>query len=140
MTTTKKTNVAKSTNYTPEQEAQLKALYVAGNTDKASLAKIVGKSERSIVAKLSRMGIYKKQEYKTKSGEAVTSKEDIVESIATIMGVSSEVLGGLEKANKSCLQLIAHALAEVSAMVSTDDANANDADFVEETNDPEVFA
>ena len=64
----------KAINYTPEQTAQIVAEYKAG-TSVESLAEALGKSVRSIVAKLSREGVYQKKEYATKTGEPVISKE-----------------------------------------------------------------
>jgi len=42
------------------------------------LAKDLGKSVRSITAKLSQLGVYKKVERKTKTGQPVISKMDLV--------------------------------------------------------------
>jgi len=45
------------------------------------LAKEFGKSVRSITAKLSQLGVYKKIERKTKTGKSVISKSDLVKII-----------------------------------------------------------
>ena len=45
------------------------------------LAKDLGKSVRSITAKLSQLGVYKKIERKTKTGKAIISKSDLVKII-----------------------------------------------------------
>jgi len=45
------------------------------------LAKDLGKSARSITAKLSQLGVYKKIERKTKTGKAIISKSDLVKII-----------------------------------------------------------
>ncbi len=50
------TDVTK-TNYTPEQTTQLVAGYQAGETVE-QLAEALGKTVRSVVAKLSREGVY----------------------------------------------------------------------------------
>ena len=62
------TATAKAVNYTAEQTAKLIADYQAGETVEA-LAFAMGKSVRSIVAKLVREKVYVKKEYKTKTGE-----------------------------------------------------------------------
>lgn len=45
------------------------------------LAKDLGKSVRSVTAKLSQLGVYKKIERKTKNGKPVISKADLVKII-----------------------------------------------------------
>ena len=51
----------KTVNYTPEQTAELVAAYVADSTEAtvSAFAEKLGKTTRSIVAKLSREGVYK---------------------------------------------------------------------------------
>lgn len=101
---------AKSVNYTPEQTAQAVADYQAGVTVEA-IAENLGKSVRSIVAKLSREGVYKKKEYKTKTGEAVVKKNDHADAIGAILRLSEPEIDSLTKANKSALAKIFEALA-----------------------------
>ena len=97
---------AKAVNYTTEQTATVKALYANGTTVEA-IAATVGKSVRSIVAKLSREGVYTKKVYTTKTGgTVVASKEKIVAQIANVIGVDADSLAGLEKANKTTLDAI----------------------------------
>lgn len=100
MTTTSVKNV----NYTDEQVATLVEGYKAGETVEA-LASKIGKSVRSAVAKLSREGVYVA---KTKAaGEARVTKADLIEKIATKIGVESTKLESLEKATKEALELLA---------------------------------
>jgi hypothetical protein len=101
----------KAVNYTTEQTASAIAQYATGATIDA-IATALGKSTRSVIAKLSREGVYKAKEYKTKTGGAVIAKETFVELIATALNVDAEKLGGLEKANKATLELIYKALSE----------------------------
>jgi hypothetical protein len=105
------TTSTKAVNYTAEQTADLITKFGAGETVDA-LATFFGKSSRSIIAKLSREGVYKAKEYKTKSGGAVIAKEQYVDLIANALNVDAEKLGGLEKANKSTLELIYKGLVE----------------------------
>jgi hypothetical protein len=100
MTTAKKVE-----NYSAEVTAKIVADYAAGITVE-TIAASVGKSTRSIVAKLSRMGAYHKKEYVSKTGAKPVSKEELVSQIANIIGKTSEELGGLEKANKTTLSLL----------------------------------
>jgi hypothetical protein len=62
--------------------------------------------ERSVIAKLSSLGVYKKKEYLTKRGEVPVKKEEYIERIAVLLDVNSELLESLEKVNKGILALI----------------------------------
>ena len=101
---------AKTVNYTPEQTAQIVADYSAGVTVE-KIAENLGKSVRSIVAKLSREGVYKKKEYKTKNGEAVVKKDAHADAIGAILKLAENDIESLTKANKSALKAIFEALA-----------------------------
>jgi hypothetical protein len=103
-------------NYSAEQTAALVAVYVAATTDAdrktvvTSQAAILKKSPASIRAKLVREKVYVKITRTTKAGEKVESKAAIVERIAELMDVESDVVGSLESATKKVLQLVAVAL------------------------------
>ena len=101
----------KAVNYTTEQTADAIAQYATGASIDA-IATALGKSTRSVIAKLSREGVYKAKEYKTKTGGTVIAKETFVELIANALNVDTEKLGGLEKANKATLEIISKALVE----------------------------
>ena len=100
----------KTVNYTAEQTAAIVAAYTAGETVEA-LATTFSKSVRSIVAKLSREGVYKKKEYKTKTGEAVVKKDAHADAIGAILGLAENDVDSLTKANKTALKAIFEALA-----------------------------
>jgi transposase-like protein len=94
---------AKTQNYTPEQTQEIVAAYQAGNTVE-TIAEAMGKSTRSIVAKLSREGVYKP---KAKTGVgARVRKAELVDMIATKLGVPPEVVESLEKATHEALEQI----------------------------------
>ena len=97
-------------NYTPEQTAKLVSDYTAGASVE-SLAQAFGKSVRSIVAKLSREGVYQKKEYKTKTGEPVVKKDAHADAIGAILGLPENDVDSLTKANKAALKAIFEALA-----------------------------
>lgn len=91
------------TNYTPEQTTQLVAGYQAGETVE-QLAETLGKTVRSVVAKLSREGVYVA---KTKTtGQARVRKAELVDKLATACGVVPEVFESLEKANHDVLEAL----------------------------------
>ena len=109
MTDSKK--VAK-VNYTAEATATIVAAYKANPTKEtvAEMATMFGKTPRSVIAKLSREGVYKAAEYVSKTGEKPETKETKVGNIALFLGVPAEKLAGLESATKATLDLIVAAL------------------------------
>ena len=70
------------------------------------LAEQYSRSVRSITAKLSRAGVYKKPEYRTKTGEQPHTKDELIEVLAKLMDCESYTLEGLEKAPKLVLRKI----------------------------------
>ncbi len=101
---------SKTVNYTPEQTTKMVADYSAGVTTE-QIANELGKSVRSIVAKLSREGVYQKKEYKTKTGAAVVKKDAHADAIGAILKLTEAETDSLTKANKTALEKIFSALA-----------------------------
>lgn len=62
--------------------------------------------ERSVIAKLSSLGVYEKKIYTNKRGELPVKKSQHIERIAELLDVDSEMLESLEKVNKGVLKLI----------------------------------
>jgi hypothetical protein len=95
-------------NYTPEMTSAIVEAYVASPTKKTveALAVEFGKNVRSIVAKLSREGVYVKATPVKAKGPRVTKAEQI-EAIAVKLGVPSETLESLASATFNALALIA---------------------------------
>jgi transposase-like protein len=100
----------KTVNYTPEQTAVLVSRYVDEGVSVEMIAQEFGKSVRSIVAKLSREGVYRKKEYVSKNGERPVSKDVQADAIAAILQLSESDAESLTKANKSALAAILKAL------------------------------
>jgi hypothetical protein len=92
----------KPVNYTPEQTAQLVAFYKDG-TSVETLATMFGKTTRSVVAKLSREGVY---QAKTKATVARVKKAELVDRIASLCNATPEAFDSLEKANHEVLEAI----------------------------------
>jgi hypothetical protein len=94
----------KTVNYTPEMTAAVIDAYKNGDTVEA-IAVATGKSVRSIVAKLSREGVYAA---KAKTAGAVkgATKTELVAQIAEKHGVEADALAGLEKVNKDVLLIL----------------------------------
>ena len=76
-------------------------------TQVRELAQELGKSPKSIIGKLSRLGIYKKIQYKSKTGLAPRTKLEIVASIETILDTQ---LTQLDKTPKQTLMKLEEAL------------------------------
>ena len=77
--------VAETTNYTDEMVEQMVSRYTADPTRATvdALAEEFGKSVRSVIAKLSREGVYIAQQRQTKAGKPVVRKSDLVAMLET---------------------------------------------------------
>ena len=100
----------KVVNYTAEQTAKMVADYEAGVSADA-IAQGLGKTLRSVVAKLSREGVYKKAERVTKTGEAIQKKDSVADAIGKVLSLTESETESLTKANKTALKKIFSALA-----------------------------
>lgn len=65
---------------------------------------------RSVIAKLSSIGIYEKKKYLTKRGEIPVKKEEYITRISKLLDVNQDILESLEKVNKNVLVLLVKAL------------------------------
>ena len=103
------TEVARAKNYTDEMVAQMTEAYVANPTRETveALATEMGKTVRSVIAKLSREGVYVAQPKVTKTGEPVVRKAELV---AQINAHFETALPTLVKASKADLQKLADLL------------------------------
>jgi predicted transcriptional regulator len=93
-------------NYTAEQTAKMIADYQAGMTVD-TIAEALGKTVRSVVAKLSREKVYQAKAYKTKSGETPIKKDVHADFIGEMLGLTEADTESLTKANKVALAKIA---------------------------------
>ena len=101
----------KPVNYTPEQTAQMVLDYSMG-VSVETIAQNLGKTVRSVIAKLSREGVYKAKEYTTKNGEPSVKKDQHADAIGRILNLTEPETESLTKANKSALRKIFDALAQ----------------------------
>lgn len=105
-------STSKAQTYTEDQVSKMVAEYTAATTDEAraevvdSLSLELGKTVASVRSKLVREGVYVRKERKTKSGDPVVSKADLVTQIADAMQEDAEVIESLEKATKVTLQKV----------------------------------
>jgi hypothetical protein len=63
--------------------------------------------ERSIIAKLSSLGVYHKKPYLNKRGETPVKKSEQITKLAQLLDVPESQLESLEKVNKTVLELLA---------------------------------
>lgn len=90
--------------YTPQQEQQLVELYQSG-TPVESISQLLNKSTRSVIAKLSRLGVYQSK-FKT-TGPRLT-KMQLVDELEDLLQLEPQTLHSVEKADRDALvQLIA---------------------------------
>ena len=100
-------------NYTTEQTAEMVNAYVTNPTQATveALASMLGKSVRSVIAKLSREKVYVAKVYATKTGAPVVKKDAHADAIGAILKLSEAETESLTKANKTVLVKIFEALA-----------------------------
>lgn len=96
---------AKTVNYTAEQTTAMVTDYAAGVTVE-KIAETLGKSVKSVVAKLVREKVYKKKEYVAKDGTAVVKKNELADKMAELFGLTEAEADSLTKANKTALKKI----------------------------------
>jgi hypothetical protein len=105
----------KTPNYTAAQEAVIREAAAEGPLNLAratELAARLGKTPKSVTAKIGRMGLaYERKQPVSKNGEPVAKKDAVVEAIEAIVCVN---LDGLEKAPKLTLQRLRSALVELA--------------------------
>ena len=116
---------AKSVNYTPEMTVELVEAYKASPTKETveTFAEKLGKTVKSVVAKLSKEGVYVKAEYKTKKGTTPVTKEALVSELAALVGRDEEFMGSLEKANKNVLEALVKAFGKPEFDVESDEGS-----------------
>ena len=92
-------------NYTEEQSQKMVQDYQSGVTVEM-IAQELGKSARSVIAKLSREKVYVAKVAASKTGEAVIKKDQVADAIALLVGLSEPEAESLTKANKTALKKI----------------------------------
>ena len=101
----------KEKNYTDEQVTDMKARYAKSPIRDTvnAIALDFGKTERSIIAKLSNLKVYVAPKRTTKSGAPIVKKETLVAGISARLEVD---MPSLVKANKQDLEKLTQALDE----------------------------
>lgn len=101
---------SKIVNYTPEQTLAMVKDYQSG-VSVETIALNMGKTVRSVVAKLSREKVYIAKQYVSKTGEKPVKKDIHAEMIGRILNLPENDVDSLTKANKNALKVIFDALA-----------------------------
>ena len=98
-------------NYSKEVTAKMVEQYqkAPNRQTVAILAKELGKSEKSVIGKLSKEGVYVRTIYTTKTGEKPVTKQEIVQELEEKLEADLE---GLEKAPKTTLKNLLEAICE----------------------------
>ena len=108
--------VTKPVNYTPENETFLAANYPTMTVE--ALAETLGKTTRSVIAKLSRMDIYVKPAKVAKDGNPVVRKNELADAIGAVVRMTESEVTGLSGSPKTALQKIFTALANSKPLES----------------------
>lgn len=88
--------------YTKEITDRLVQDYKTG-TEISVLAKNLDVPVRSVIAKLSSLGVYQRQPYLNKRGEIPERKSEIIQRLSNLLEMDIELLESLEKVNKVVL-------------------------------------
>ena len=100
-------------NYSEKETASIVEAYSKEPTRETVeyLASRYARSIKSIIGKLSREGVYRREVYVSKTGESPITKVEIVNNIADGLGIESTNLAGLEKSPKAALRNLEKAVA-----------------------------
>ena len=99
----------KTTKYTDEDTRILTDLHKQGHEIK-EIAIVLDRTERSVTAKLTSLGLYSRQPYTAKDGTAPKKKIQYVADIAKLLDVPEELVDSLEKCTKFTLKKLVDAL------------------------------
>ena len=101
--------------YTPELTKQIQDQYSEG-ISVAEIAASLDIPEKSIIAKLSSLGVYKRKVYLNKKGEAPTKKEEYILRISKLLDINSELLESMEKVTKAALILLEERISSIKSV------------------------
>lgn len=91
--------------YTKEITDRMVAQYQQG-VPTTQIALDLDVPDRSVIAKLSSLGVYQAKSYLNKRGEVPIRKSEQIQRIADLLNTNVELLESLEKVNKSVLKLL----------------------------------
>ena len=102
-------------NYTESETSYMVELYKETPTAETVdiLVEQLKRSKKSIIGKLSREGVYRREVYVSKTGEKPITKIEIVSNIADALSCEVGDLAGLEKSPKEVLRRLSKAVANL---------------------------
>lgn len=103
---------AQIVSYTEEVTKSIVEEYLAEPTRETveAIAARIAKSSRSVIAKLAALGVYQTPQRTTKTGEPIVKKEEMVEELEKILGIT---IPTLVKAGKQDLQKLVEAVKDL---------------------------
>ena len=102
----------KQINYTEAQTQTIVEMYTQG-VDVETIAQEMGRTARSIIAKLSREGVYKSKT--TAAGDKRQTKTEMLSQIEQLMGLDAGHLSSLEKGAHNDLAFLLRQLTRMRA-------------------------
>lgn len=95
-------------SYTKEMTIEMVEAYNENPTRETVdfLSNKYNKSVKSVIGKLSREGVYRREVYTTKTGEKPVTKVELVAELSELLEIEEWKLSGLEKAPKQALKEI----------------------------------
>ena len=100
-------------NYTAEETQEIITRYVSAINKRNVIGELsvkFSRSEKSIIGKLAREGVYEKTRYLNKRGEVPETKKEIIARLAEALNLDPNRIQGLEKSPKNELKLVEQAL------------------------------
>lgn len=91
--------------YTTEISEDITKMYQA-DVPVAEIAQKYSVPEKSIIAKLSALGVYKRKTYLNKQGNPPMRKEEYIARIGKLLEIDQDLLESLEKVTKTALTLM----------------------------------
>ena len=100
-------------NYTESETTYMVQLYQENPCMETVelLVEQLKRGKKSIIGKLSREGVYRREVYVSKTGEKPITKVEIVSNIADALDLEVALLAGLEKSPKEVLRRLSKAVA-----------------------------
>ena len=96
--------------YTKEITERLVDGYTNKKLSTFQLAQELSVPERSVISKLSSLGLYQRKKYTNKRGEVPIKKQVYIEKLAKLLNMDIDLLESLEKVNKHVLIALERAL------------------------------
>lgn len=100
--------------YTQTASDKLVVDYKAGRSVDEMAAEL-DVPRRSIIAKLSSLGVYKAKTYVNKRGEQPIKKEEQIRRLSELLQIDIALLDSLEKVTKTALTLMERSILEIQA-------------------------